>query len=123
MVRRVVAGIGAWFIYGLIWLFGRTHKRSDVPWLAGPVGGKLIADAPFQEVAEREGLTIERRSKDGGLVPDFAALRGASFDPTSVHPLVREFYEHTTRFAMDVWSQTYFPTNLALALLVTTVSR
>src|SRR6185503_4941039 len=30
---------------------------------------------------------------------------------------------HTAAFAMDVWSKTYFPTNLALALLVTTISR
>lgn len=93
-VPRVVGTTGAWIIYGLIWLFGRTRRRSDVPWLAGPVGGDVIGDAPFQDVAASEGLTIERTSRDGGLVLDFAMLAGTAdggFDPAGLQPLVREF--------------------------------
>jgi hypothetical protein len=115
--------VGARIIYALIWLFGRTRRWRDVPWLAGPIGGDVIGDAPYQAVAAEDGLTVERTSRDGGLVPDFSALRGGAFDPDRVHPLVREFYEHTTAFAMDVWSRTYFPSNIALWLLVTTISR
>jgi hypothetical protein len=120
---RIVGAIGAWFIYRLIALRGRTHAWRDVPWLAGPLGDRVIGDAPYREVAANEGLTIEREAKDAGLVPDFQALRDDRCDPDRLAPLVREFYEHTTRFAMDVWSRTYFPTNLALYLLVTTISR
>src|SRR5262249_4917301 len=40
-----------------------------------------------------------------------------------VHGVVRDFYEHTTEFAMEVWSRTYFPASIGLALLVTTISR
>jgi hypothetical protein len=40
-----------------------------------------------------------------------------------VHPLIRDFYEHTAAFAMDVWSETHFPLSVGLALLVTTISR
>jgi hypothetical protein len=40
-----------------------------------------------------------------------------------VDPKNRDFYEHTADYTMDVWSRTYFPANLALALLVTTISR
>ena len=29
-------------------------------------------------------------------------LAGPSFDPAGTDPLVREFYEHTTRFALDI---------------------
>lgn len=110
-------------IAALIWLFGRTRKRSDVPWLDGPVGGPQIGDAPYREVAEREGLTLERKATDGGLVPSFEMLRCDGFDPARAHPLVRDFYEHTTEWAMDVWSKTYFPLNIGLKLLVTTISR
>jgi hypothetical protein len=123
VLARIVGAIGARVIYFLIWLFGRTRRWSEMPWLAGPLGGKVIGDAPYREVAEREGLALERRATDGGLVPSFDALAGDAFDPSRVHPLVREFYEHTTAFAMDVWSKTYFPAKLALALLVTTISR
>lgn len=119
----LVATIGAQFIYLLIWLFGRGRKRTEIEWLAGPIGGATIGDATYREVCEQEGLTIEREAKLGGLVPSFEQLRSASFDPARVQPLVREFYERTTEFAMDVWSRTYFPASIALWLLVKTISR
>jgi len=122
-LARVVGTIGAWFIYGLIWLFGRSHRRADIPWLMGPLGGRVIGDAAYTEVAAEEGLAIERAAKDGGLVPSFEQLRSETFDPDRSQPLVREFYEHTTQFAMDVWSQTFFPSNIVLWLLVKTISR
>ena len=34
LLRVLVGTIGAWIIYGLIWLFGRKHERADVGWLA-----------------------------------------------------------------------------------------
>ncbi len=123
LIRRFVGTIGAWFIYTLVWIFGRTRRWSDMPWLAGPLGGSVIGDAPYREVAEREQLAVERTARDGGLIPDFSVLARDGFDPSRAHPLVREFYEHTTRFSLDVWSKTYFPTNIGLWLLVTTISR
>ena len=122
-IASVVGTIGAWFIYGLIWLFGRTHRRADIAWLVGPMGGDVIGDAPYRDVAAAEGLAIERDARDGGLVPSLEALRGDGFDPARTQALVREFYEHTAAFAMDVWCQTYFPASLALYLLVKTISR
>jgi hypothetical protein len=104
-------------------VFGRTHRRADVPWLAGPIGDRHIGDGSFRAAAEREGLTIERDVADGGLIPQFDALRGPSFDPAAINGAVREFYEHTAAFGMDVWSKTFFPANVGLFLLVTTISR
>ncbi len=121
--RRLVAAIGAWIIYRLIWIFGRTHRRADIPWLLGPTGGPVIGAAAYEEVATAEGLSIERHARHGGLVPDFHQLDGEGFAAAEVHASIRDFYEHTAEFAMDVWSRTYFPANLALALLVTTISR
>ncbi|HEU0032759.1 MAG TPA: hypothetical protein VFQ53_19140 [Kofleriaceae bacterium] len=120
---RLVATLGAWFIYTLIWIFGRSRRRADIGWLMGPLGGPVIGDAPYRDVAEEEGLTVERNARDGGLVPSFEQLRSPAFDPDRAHPLVREFYEHTTAFAMDVWSQSYFPASIGLWLLVKTISR
>jgi hypothetical protein len=122
-VAAIVGKAGAWFIYGLIRIFGRTHRWSEVPWLIGPLGGKSIGEAPYRDVASAEGLTIERKSRDGGLLPSFPALSSTRFDPSRLHPLVRDFYELTSEFAMDVWSKTYWPTSIGLALLVTTISR
>ncbi|MFT3879850.1 MAG: hypothetical protein QM703_09340 [Gemmatales bacterium] len=115
--------MAARFIYLLIWIFGRKYPRTEVLWLAGPIGGPTIADATYREVCEAEGLSIERHARDGGLVPSFEQLRSPSFDPLQVHPRVREFYEQTANFGMDVWSQTYFPAKIGLWLLVRTISK
>jgi hypothetical protein len=122
-LAAIVGSVGATFIYALIWLFGRTRRRADIAWLDGPIGGARIGDAPYRDVAAAEGLAVERDDARGGLVPRFDALAGDGFAPGDVDPKVRDFYEHTAAYAMDVWSRTYFPANLALHLLVKTVSR
>ena len=53
--------------------------------LAGELGGRYTADAP-----------------DVGIVASVDELAGPDFDPAGTDPLVREFYEHTTRFALDI---------------------
>src|SRR5215471_5505420 len=56
--------------------------------LAGVIGGSYVADAP-----------------DVGIVASVDELAGPEFDPAGIDPLVREFYEHTTRFALDIVPQ------------------
>ena len=56
--------------------------------LAGELGGRYTADAP-----------------DVGIVASVDELAGPDFDPAGTDPLVREFYEHTTRFALDIVPQ------------------
>jgi hypothetical protein len=53
--------------------------------LAVALGGRYTAGVP-----------------DIGIVATLDELAGPGFDPSAVHPLVREFYEHTTRFALDI---------------------
>jgi hypothetical protein len=53
--------------------------------LAAVLGGEYVAAAP-----------------DIGIVASLDELAGPQFDPASVDPLVREFYEHTTRFTLDI---------------------
>jgi len=122
-IRELIAGIGASFIYLLIRIFGRAVPADSVPWLSGPMGNAYIGDKPYEECAEREGLSIERRAASGGLVPDFDVLASEQFDVSRVHPRVRHFYEHTARYRMDVWAASSFPANIGLWLLVTTISR
>jgi hypothetical protein len=56
--------------------------------LAGVLGGRYVADAP-----------------DVGIVASVAELAGPDLDPAAIDPLVREFYEHTTRFTLDIVPQ------------------
>jgi hypothetical protein len=123
MVRNVVGTLGAWFIYSLIFFFGRARRREEVPWLVGPLGGPTIGDRAYEETADAEGLTLVRHAKEGGLIPRFDVLESERFDPAQVHPKIRDFYENTPRYRLDTWATTYFPARLALWLLVTTISR
>ena len=122
-IASLVGAVGAQVIYLLIWLFGRTYERAKVSWLLGPLGGPRIGDATYREVCEAEGLSMERDARQGGLGPSFDVLGSPSFDAQRVHPSIRDFYQHTARYEMDVWSRVYFPASIGLWLLVKTISR
>ncbi|MBI1183264.1 hypothetical protein GC194_03260 [bacterium] len=122
-IRNIIARIGEIFIYFLIRVFGRKTDFNENPWLKGPLGKDIIGDKPYHEVAEAEGLELQRNSEVGGLIPDFNSLSGTGFTVEKVHPHIRAFYENTAAHRMDVWPKTYFPANMALWLLVTTISR
>ncbi|MES1187081.1 MAG: hypothetical protein ABUL60_24915, partial [Myxococcales bacterium] len=122
-LRGALAAIGSAFIYLLIRCFGRTLSEDEAPWLWGPFGGEYIGDRPYEECAEREGLELTRQASAGGLIPDFAVLDGDGFAAAQVRREVRDFYERTAEFRMDVWAESAFPASIGLWLLVTTISR
>jgi hypothetical protein len=123
-LQRALGRLGAAVIRLWLRLFGRTVSRRSVPWLDGPVGpAGEIGDRPYELVPAREGLTIDRDGGLAGLVPDFAALEGPDFPIAAVDPEVRRFYEQTSRYQLDVWSESPFPGRLFLWLIVYTVSR
>ena len=119
----MVALAGAAFIHGLIWVFGRVVHESSATWLSGPRGEDYIGDRPYEDVAAREGLELVRRSSTGGLLPNMRALDGPGFHADQLEPDVRHFYEHTSAYRMDVWSDSFFPGKIGLWLLVSTISR
>lgn len=65
---------------------------------AGTHGDSWMSDL------ERQSLVVPP-SPDHGLFADLAALDGPSFSADAVHPQIRDFYEHSGRWRMDVWSQ------------------
>ncbi len=56
--------------------------------MAEVLGGTYLADAP-----------------DVGILASLDELAGPQFAPAEVDPRVREFYEHTTRFTLDIVPQ------------------
>jgi hypothetical protein len=122
-IRGAIAAVGAAFVYLLIRIFGRVVLPEEVPWLKGPFGGEYIGDRPYEEVAEKEGLVLTRHAQSGGLIPSFAALEGDGFSVEKLDARVRDFYEHTAQYRMDVWAESSFPASIGLWLLVTTISR
>jgi hypothetical protein len=56
----------------------------------------------LKDLAETLGGEYTADVADIGIVADLDDLAGPRFDPREVDPLVREFYEHTTRFTLDI---------------------
>jgi hypothetical protein len=82
---------------------GRRVDLVSHPWLAGPVGPPIGIGADFfQQFASIHGLQLQRGD---GLIPDFAILAGAQCVPAQVSETVRDFYQHTSRFELEAWSE------------------
>ena len=67
-----------------------------------PARSRYVGTGYVRELAEELGARYTPDAPDTGIVASLDALAGPQFDPGQVDPLVREFYEHTTRFALDI---------------------
>lgn len=64
--------------------------------------GDIVGDDFFRRFAQRVHATFHGQGTDTGLMESLDLLRWAQFNPDRVHPLIREFYEHTSRFDMAI---------------------
>jgi len=55
-----------------------------------------------EQLARVRGGTYRRNPPDVGILASLDSLDGPTFDASLVHPLVREFYEHTSRFKLSI---------------------
>jgi hypothetical protein len=116
--RAAAAGIRQWARST-----GRRVARRDAPWLDCPMGPPGRIGASFYEhLAQDQGLRI-RAAPDAGLLPDFGALAGRDFDPATVRPEVRDFYERTALYRLEAWSDASAATRPFLWALTNFVSR
>jgi hypothetical protein len=61
-----------------------------------------------EQLAKIRGGTFRRNPPDVGILASLGNLDGPNFDPGRVHPLICEFYEHTSRFRLSIvpeWRQ------------------
>src|SRR5262249_22666951 len=82
----------------------------------------LIGTGIYERIAQEENLEL-RNVPDAGLIADFEVLRGPSFNPDTVHPRVRHFYEHTAQYQLEAWSEVALVGRFFLWLLVEFISQ
>ncbi|MEX5635029.1 hypothetical protein [Parafrankia sp. FMc2] len=63
---------------------------------------RRVGTGYVRELAEELGGHYAAAAADVGIVASLDDLAGPDFEPATADPLVREFYEHTTRFALDI---------------------
>ena len=84
-------------------LLAERVSAADLPFVVPrPARSRYVGTGYVRELAEELGARYTADAPDAGIVASLDALAGPVFDPGQVDPLVREFYEHTTRFALDI---------------------
>jgi hypothetical protein len=87
-------------------LLAERVSAADLPFVVPrPARSRYVGTGYVRELAEELGAEYTADAPDTGIVASLEALAGPAFDPGQVDPLVREFYEHTTRFALDIVPQ------------------
>jgi hypothetical protein len=78
-------------------------RAADLPFVVPrPARSRYVGTGYVRHLAEELGARYTADAQDTGIVGSLDTLAGPQLDPGQVDPLVREFYEHTTRFALDI---------------------
>jgi hypothetical protein len=84
-------------------LLAEQVAAEDLPFVVPlPARSRYVGTGYVRELAATLGGTYVADAPDTGIVSSLDALAGPGFDPAAVDTRVREFYEHTTRFALDI---------------------
>jgi hypothetical protein len=78
-------------------------RAEDLPFVVPRESkSRYVGTGYVRELADELGGRYVADAADVGIVASVAELAGPDFDPAGVDPRVREFYEHTTRFTLDI---------------------
>ena len=84
-------------------LLAERVQAEDLPFVV-PLESRsrYVGTDYVRQLADVLGGTYTADAADVGIVASLDSLAGPELDPAQVDPLVREFYEHTTRFTLDI---------------------
>lgn len=79
--------------------------EGDEQWLRAPTSGSpRVTDAWLEAEAAWHGGALSTADPSAGLLPSMSALDGPGFDSARLRPEIRDFYEHTAAWQMEVWT-------------------
>jgi len=116
------------FLQALIncWLLA-TGKRLDTEehsWLKGPVSNTaIVGDDFYSQYARQSGLSVAKEV-GAGLLTDFnQVLLKEDRNREKLNPRIAKFYENTSQYTLEVWSQWRGPVQFFAKLLIKGLSR
>jgi hypothetical protein len=84
-------------------LLAERVRPEDLPFVVPrEARSSYVGTGYMRELAETLGGSYVADAPDVGIVASLDELAGPGFDPAQVDARVREFYEHTTRFQLDI---------------------
>ncbi|MES2767275.1 MAG: hypothetical protein V4642_15470 [Bacteroidota bacterium] len=95
-----------WFTQQWAILWGKKIAPKDFPWLIGPFGDLGGIGSNFiNQLAEKEGLTIDRSKKPQGLIPSIDLLNLSESELSNLSQKVIDFYENTSQYNLKLTVQ------------------
>ena len=95
-----------WITQRWVCLTGRRINPAANEWLLGTSGASTrIGPDYFTRLAATLNCECSVNPKHGGLIKNFLDLRSDDFPAEKVSPEVVRFYQATSDFEMDVWSE------------------
>ena len=84
-------------------LLAERVSAEDLPFVVPlPSRSRYVGTGYVRELAAAVGGVYVADASDIGILASIDQLAGPGFDPARVDRRVREFYEHTTRFTLDI---------------------
>ena len=84
-------------------LIAEQARPADLPFVVPrAAAGRFVGTAYIRELADEIGGVFHADAPDVGIVGSLDELAGPDFAVERVDVQVREFYEHTTRFTLDI---------------------
>ena len=85
---------------------GRRINPENSDWLLGPIGDTdIIKDQFISAIAEKEDLEIASNIPDSGLLNSFNDLELSESEISLINKKVIDFYERTSNYNFEVWSE------------------
>jgi hypothetical protein len=102
LVYRVIAAI-AYRNRPLVRVMAEEVPAADLRYVVPFEARSRYVGADYvEQLAKVRGATFRRNPPDVGILASLDTLEGPTFDAGRVHPLIREFYEHTSRFRLSI---------------------
>ena len=84
-------------------LLAERVREEDLPFVVPlEARSRYVGTGYVRALAEVIGGTYVADASDVGIIASLEELAGPELDPEAVDSRVREFYEHTTRFTLDI---------------------
>jgi hypothetical protein len=89
-----------WITQRWVQFTGHSVNLTEQNWLDGPIGNTTkIGDGFF------ENYFPANNQRNVGLIEDLGLLRSEVFRPESLSSEIIDFYENTSHYDLDIWSQ------------------
>ncbi|MDZ4756981.1 MAG: hypothetical protein SGJ10_02425 [Bacteroidota bacterium] len=95
-----------WITQVWVKLTGRRFDPANDAWLIGPIGDTdIIKDKFIYTLAKNEKLEVRQNLPQAGLLESFDDLELSTAEQNLLNPKVKAFYEKTSNYNMEIWSE------------------